>query len=286
MSLAFAEYKERGIVYFDEKIEEALSLEEAVERELTKASNNGFDDEFYLVYQPQFDLRTKKIVGLEALARWNSRELGHISPLKFISIAEKYQLILPLGDWILDRALRDIKRLENLGFSGIKTSVNISAIQMLQKGFVDKLLEKINEIGINPENLGVEITETIIMNDYRVVNRKLKKIRDEGIYVSLDDFGVGYSSLGRMKDLNIDILKIDKTFIDDINTNKKKDVFLEGIISLARKIDLKIVAEGIEREDQKDFLLLSDCPIMQGFLFSRPVEFAEVIKMIKESYEE
>lgn len=201
---------------FNEAMQEDLILNETIEKELRRATYDGYADEFYLEYQPQADFKTNKIVGLEALVRWKSKELGIISPLKFIDIAEKNQLIIPLGQWILITACKFLKDLEDKELKGIKIAINISVIQLLQDDFFENLMGLIENMKIKSENLELEITETELMNNYDRINEKLNILRKQGISISLDDFGTGYSSLSRLKNLNIDVIKIDKSFVDNI----------------------------------------------------------------------
>lgn len=266
--------------FFDETIQNDLILGKIIEKELRKATYNGYH-EFYLEYQPQVDLKTNKIVGFEALARWNNKELGIISPLNFIDIAERFRLITSLGKWILETACDFIKSIENKGISGIKVAVNISVIQLLQENFVEDVMTVVGEAEINPANLELEITETNLINNYEIVNRKLKLLRKEGISISLDDFGTGYASLAHLKNLNIDVLKIDKFFIDNITKTDKDDIFIKSIILLANELGLKIVAEGVEQEEQRQYLRTNGCDMMQGYLFSRPVTGDKAIKFIE-----
>ncbi|NLJ79363.1 MAG: EAL domain-containing protein, partial [Tissierellia bacterium] len=265
---------------FDEAMQEELILDEIIEKELRRATFDGYDDEFYLEYQPQVDLETNKIIGLEALARWENEELGMVSPFKFIRVAEKSQLIIPLGEWILLQACKFIKELEDKDIDGIKVAVNISIIQLLHKDFTEQLLKIIEGIGIRPENLELEITESNLIGNYQVINEKLDGLKDMGISISLDDFGTGYSSLARLENLNIDVLKIDKSFIDNIENSDEEDVLIRSIILLAKQLELEVVAEGVETHEQRESLIAGGCNIMQGYLFSRPVTKAKVIEFI------
>ncbi|NMA96259.1 MAG: EAL domain-containing protein [Clostridiales bacterium] len=272
--------------FFSEELEDNLLLDERIENGLKKATREGYRKEFYLEYQPQIDLRTNKIVGLEALARWNNDELGHVPPYRFINIAEKSHLIIPLGDWLLNAACEFIKRLEDQGIEDIKVAVNISVIQLLQKGFTQNLMNIIQDVGIDMKSLELEITETSFMSNYEVVNEKLDILRDRGISIALDDFGTGYSSLSRLKNLNIDVIKIDKAFIDNVTLPGSQEVFVSTIMDIASKLGLKTVAEGVETEEQRDYLLEHNCDIMQGYLFSRPKSENEIIMMLSKANED
>lgn len=277
--------KDKSCWFFNDTLQKELILDEMIEKELRRATYDGYKEEFYLEYQPQVDLQTNKILGLEALARWKSKELGIIPPLKFIDIAERFQLITPLGEWIILTACKFIRNLEERDIKNIKVAVNISVIQLLQENFIENLMNIINETQINPRNLELEITESNLMSSYEIVNTKLKSLRKKGISISLDDFGTGYSSLARLKNLNIDVLKIDKIFIDNITKFEQEDIFVQSIVLLANQLGLKTVAEGVETEEQREYLKTQNCNIMQGYLFSKPITDDEVIKLINETNE-
>ena len=270
---------DRGYEFFDETIQGDIILGRAIEKELRESIYDGYEG-FYLVYQPQIDLKTNRIVGFEALLRWNNEELGSLSPNEFIGISEKFGLIIPLGEWVLEEACCFIKLIEDREIENIKVSVNISVVQLLQESFVGDIVKIIDKTGINPKNLELEITESHFMDNYAMANGKLKLLREKGISISLDDFGTGYTSLSRLKNLNIDGLKIDKSFIDNIVRLDEDDIFVKNIILLAKELGLTTVAEGVEREVQRRYLQIRDCDIMQGYLFSRPVPMADAINKI------
>lgn len=278
--------EDKSYWFFNEEMVEELIYDERVEQELRKSVHDGFDKEFYLEYQPQIDVKTNKVVGLEALARWNNKKLGLIPPNKFIEIAEEFHLIIPLGEWIIENACKFIKKLEYKGFDNIKVAVNISPIQLLQKNFIRDLMKLIKDVGIKPQSLELEITETNFMDNYKVINRRLDSLRECGVSVSLDDFGTGYSSLTRLKDFNIDGLKIDKSFIDNLDNKEKKDILVNMIILLGKELDLQVIAEGVETEPQKEYLISENCDTMQGYLFSKPISEKETIKLLEENKEE
>lgn len=268
--------------FFHKEIQGKLLRNELIEKELrATATHKNFADEFHLVYQPQLDLKTGKIIGLEALARWENKKLGYISPQKFIKIAEQNQLILPLGEWILKTACLFMKELHKQGFAQLKMAVNISVIQLLQDDFETRLQNIIMDTQINPAHLALEITETNFMNNYKIINQKLNSLRKLGVSISLDDFGTGYSSLARLKNLSIDTIKIDKSFIDNITQVTQKDIFIESILLLARQLNLKVVAEGVETLEQKEYLSKVNCDFMQGYLFSQPVTSDKALKIIR-----
>jgi len=273
----------KNYCFFDEIMERRLLREKAVENELRKAIDDNDDKKIYLEYQPQVDLKTNKIIGFEALARMHSEELGVVTPIEFIDIAEKRQLIVSLGQWIIKTACGFIKTIENQGYNGIKMAVNISAIQFLQNDFFPSTMNTINEIGINPSNLELELTESVFTDNYEVINEKLERFKRQGIKIALDDFGTGYSSLARIRELHIDSIKIDKFFIHKLLDKNHGEVITGDIISLAHRLGLTVVAEGVEVEEQKEYLMQNDCDIMQGYLFSKPVSKENIINLLKDN---
>ena len=273
------EMQDKRYTFFDERDKEEILLNEKIKQALFKAYYEEYE-EFYLLYQPQLDLQTNKIVGVEALARWDSGELGNISPIKFISVAEKSRSINDLGKWVIINGCNFLKRLELEGINNIKVAINISVIQLMQESFVEDIINIISEQEVNPNLLKLEITETNLMDNYKVVNKKLKQLKEYGIKISLDDFGTGHSSLSRLKNLNIDYLKIDKSFVDHI-VKLDGDTLINNILSLAKDLNLKVIAEGVEEEIQRRYLKERGCDIMQGYLFSKPIDGNSVISLIK-----
>lgn len=271
--------QDKRYTFFDERDKEEILLNEKIKQALFKAYYEEYD-EFYLLYQPQLDLQTNKIIGVEALARWNNKELGNISPIKFIAVAEKSRSINDLGKWVIINSCKFLKRLELEGINNIKVAINISVIQLLQENFVEDIINIISKEEVNPNLLKLEITETNLMDNYKVVNKKLGRLKEYGIKISLDDFGTGHSSLSRLKNLNIDYLKIDKSFVDHI-VRLDEDILINSILSLAKELNLKVIAEGVEEEIQRKYLKDKGCDIMQGYLFSKPIADNEVISLIK-----
>lgn len=269
--------------FFDETMAENLIFDEIMEKELRKAIYDQNSQELYLEYQPQIDLKTNKIIGFEALARWENKELGRISPIKFINIAERRQLIIPLGERVLTTACDFIKTLEKKGYQDIKVAVNISLIQLLQDDFVESVMKIIEDTKIKPGSLELEITETILADNYEIINEKLSVLKNKGVNISLDDFGTGYSSLARLRNLNINMIKIDKFFIDSLIDKDPNEVLTGAIISLAHRLGLRVIAEGVEFEEQKEYLIANQCDIMQGYLFSKPVPEDEVIEILNQT---
>ena len=256
---------------FDAQMRNKVEREELIEVELTDSYKNEEDETIYLEYQPKIDVWSNQVVGFEALARMRSEKLGFVSPVEFIDIAERNQLILPLGTMILERACRFTKQLISMGHQDIRMAVNISGIQLLMDDFVDTVSDIIHRTGIETRNLELEITESIMLGNYAMINEVLQKLRDMGIEVSMDDFGTGFSSLASIGELAIDIVKIDRHFIMKIVEGTEKNLIADEIISMAHKLGLQVIAEGVETPMQREYLMRSGCRIMQGYYFSRPL---------------
>lgn len=257
----------------NDAILERLNLQNSLRAALDKK-------EFILHYQPQYRAADKKIMGFEALVRWNSETMGMISPARFIPIAEETHLIIPLGEWILEEAIRFIKKLHLRGYTDLIMSVNISGIQFIQKDFSEFVINLLKKYDLPPKNLELEITESVMMRSMENVINNLDKIREAGIHIALDDFGTGYSSLNYLTKIPINTLKIDKTFIDDIGLKKDRSLLIESIVDIGHGLGLSIVAEGVETEDQYNYLLECKCERIQGYFFSRPLHEDKVLDLI------
>lgn len=260
---------------------EEMTTDKEIEKELLEAYYNNYK-EFHLEYQPQLDLKTNRIMGVEALARWNSSKLGLIPPNKFITIAEKSDTINHLGFWVMETAFKFSKELEECNIKDVKVAINISVIQLLQEDFIERTLSILKTMDVNPRNLKIEITESALIENYEFVNDKLELLKKHGIAISLDDFGTGQSSLYRVKALNIDYLKIDKSFIDHI-VNKEEDILINSILSMSKELDLVVIAEGVETQIQKEYLETKGCDAIQGYLLSKPLKQEKVIKLINDT---
>ena len=227
-------------------------------------------EELRVYYQPKIDTTSKQIVGMEALIRWQHPELGFISPAEFIPLAEETGIIIPIGEWVLRAACDQIKIWNEKGFP-MNVSVNLSPEQFQQKGLAEIVMNVIEENSLDPGQMELEITETSIMKDADYAVKILGDLRSKGIKISIDDFGIGYSSFGYLKSLPIDCLKIDKSFIQDITTDPDSAALVMSIISLSHNLRLKIIAEGVETEEQLKILHLLRCDAWQGYLYSKPL---------------
>ncbi len=239
--------------------------------------------EFIVHYQPKIETLGKRIVGMEALVRWQHPELGLVSPAEFIPLAEETGLIAPLGEWVLRTACAQNKAWQDAGLERLRVSVNLSLRQFRQVDLVEMIERTLSETGLAPECLELELTESSMMKDAAHAVETLNRLRALGIRISIDDFGSGYSSLSYLKHLPIDVLKIDQTFVRDMNTDPNDAAIVMAIITLAHSLNLQAIAEGVETQEQFNLLRLLRCDEVQGYLFSKPVT-AEVFEtLLRES---
>jgi diguanylate cyclase (GGDEF)-like protein/PAS domain S-box-containing protein len=266
---------ERYIFYaqeMTERVAEKLALENRLRQALEK-------DEFVLHYQPKVSAETMKVVGAEALIRWQSAE-GLVPPMQFIPLMEETGLIREAGAWALQRAVLDHRHWLRMGIAAPRVAVNVSPIQLRQQDFVDTVKEAIAQ-GANPTGLDLEITESLIMEDVQGNIRKLKAIRDLGVSVAIDDFGTGYSSLAYLAKLPVEALKIDRSFIIGMLTDPNTMMLIQTMINLAHSLRLKVVAEGVETEEQAKMLRLLRCDELQGYLISKPMPIEDVTPLLR-----
>ncbi|TCS70650.1 EAL domain-containing protein [Effusibacillus lacus] len=252
----------------------------ALETDLRKALDR---QEFVLYYQPKVDMQTGQIVGMETLIRWEHPDLGTVSPAEFISLAEETGLIIPIGEWVLHTACKQNKAWQQAGFSPLRVAVNLSARQFRQTDLVATVARVLHETGLDPEYLELEITESIALENADRTIATLNELRTLGVRISIDDFGTGYSSLSYLKKFPIDTLKIDRSFVREIDTNLSDAAIVTAIITLAHSLNLKVVAEGVETPVQQAFLLKQKCDEMQGYLFSRPVPVSSFERLMAAS---
>ena len=229
--------------------------------------------EFLVYYQPVVDITSGESIccGAEALVRWDSHKLGFMPPDKFIPLAEYLGLIIPIGEHVLLEACRRCRHWNEFGHPEYRVNVNLSVLQLLQKDIINVIANAIKVTGITPDNLVLEVTEGMAINDMDRMKEVLEKIHDLGVRLALDDFGTGYSSLSHMKDLPFDELKIDKCFVDDIDNDDYSDAFVRSVSQLADAVNLNVVVEGVERDRQQDVLKGMDVDMIQGFLYDKPL---------------
>jgi diguanylate cyclase (GGDEF)-like protein len=236
----------------------------------------------YLVYQPQVELVTGAVVGFEALMRWRSREGLIISPLQFISVAENSGLIVPLGEWAMRAALAELVSLQHKFGRDFRMGLNVSMVQFRHSSFLPALDLAIAEMGVNPANIELEITESVAMLDMSKVRKTLVELRQRGCSIAIDDFGTGFSSLSYLEHLPIQRLKIDKSFVDKLGSGLSESNLPEMIIQLGKKLNLEVIAEGVETKDQADRLVEIGCPEAQGYLFAKPMGPEELYRWLGE----
>lgn len=228
-------------------------------------------ERLFLVFQPLIELSSGRVVGAEALLRWRTDQGELVPPDTFIPLAEQSGLMVPIGDWVIAGTLRFQKRLADLGHSNLRMTLNVSHTQFREPDFIEKLFSAIGEYGVLPGKLEIELTESVAIDNIEMIEKKLAAVRAAGISISIDDFGTGYSSLNIVRQLNVDRLKIDRSFISGQNSRQGDYSIADIVLQLARQLGLKTVAEGIETESQRDHLLALGCDEGQGFLFSRPL---------------
>jgi len=236
------------------------SLRHALERE-----------ELRVYYQPQLNLQTGQIVGAEALVRWQHPERGIVSPNKFVPLAEETGLIVPIGEWVLRTACKQTKAWQDEGFPSLRIAVNLSSRQFSQIDLRRQLVEILMDTGLDPKFIELELTESMLVQNTEVAIRRLNALKSLGVEIAIDDFGTGYSSLSYLQQFPFDILKIDRCFIRDITENPNNAAITRAIIAMAKSLNLKLVAEGVETEAELSFVRQHQCDGMQGYLFSRPV---------------
>ena len=247
-----------------------------------KAAINS-EDEFVLHYQPKIDLATKKIVAVEALVRWNSKSLGFINPNNFIPLAEETNLIIPIGEWILKQACSDFVLLQDEGITLEHISINVSSVQLENSDMLKTIKRVINSTGINAKKVELEITESYTAQESYEAIKVLEAFRELGLNIAIDDFGTGYSSLNYLLELPVTRLKIDKSFVDDLPHSKGSIAIIKTIITLAKTLGLSITAEGVENEEQLEFLSEQKCDEIQGYIYSKPLTLDELKKFYKQS---
>jgi len=269
---AMYEAKRQGkacYVFFTQAIESRLQQKLHMETALRQSIERR---EFSLIFQQQVDLQGR-IVGAEALIRWNHPTEGEVSPQEFIPLAEETGLIIPIGEWVLDRACHVLSRWEDQPkFASLKLSINCSAIEFMQKDYAQKVIDTVKAYGVDPNRLTLEITESLLMTDNEMLLETMNTLKDIGITLAIDDFGTGYSSLAYIKKFPIGILKIDQSFLEDIVDEPSDQTLVKAIISVAKDFNMSIIAEGVETREQIEVLraLGGDDIISQGYLYGKP----------------
>ena len=239
-------------------------------------------EEFMVYYQPKVDLQTGVVTGMEALVRWNRLKKELVPPDEFISLAEDLGVIYPMGQWVLSTACRQAKEFNAACQRDLMMAVNLSVKQFSQDNLVEMITRALHETGLSPSLLTIEITESIVISDIEATIDILNRLRELGVNVSIDDFGTGYSSLSYLKKLPLNELKIDKSFVDDTPDDAEASAIVKMVLSLAKSLNLKAVAEGVETAEQLAFLQSEGCEEMQGYMFSKPLPGAEMLALLRE----
>ncbi len=270
-------------IFFTKELLAGVNSIKQLEKELSVALEN---DEFFLVYQPQYNYKEKKIVGTEALLRWEHPTRGIISPDHFIDIAEDTGLIKEIGEWILFEAIRQNKTWQDSGYQHITMSVNVTSVQLNDFGFIMNLIDVINDTRIDPKYIEIEFIERDAISNEGQAVEFMEQLKRFKISSAIDDFGTGYSSLSYITKYPIKKIKIDRLFITDIDTNNGHQAIVKSILSIASHLDMKIVAEGVERQEELDFLMEQGCYTIQGYLYSKPINAKKMGDLLNNNEEE
>ncbi|HRY16809.1 MAG TPA: EAL domain-containing protein [Candidatus Competibacteraceae bacterium] len=278
LAMYFAKHQGRNLYqFYDATLNEAAHKRLTMENQLRKAIERN---ELSLYYQPQLDLPSGRICGVEALARWTNDVLGTVPPLEFIPLAEETGLIIPIGEWVLRTACQQAKAWQVTGIGVARMAVNISALQFVQPRFTEWVMQILEETGLEPMMLELEITESLLMKDPEGASHTLQTLKNLGVQLAIDDFGTGYSNLSRLKQLPLDRLKIDEVFVREINLQPSNAAIATAVIAMAESMGLQVIAEGVENEAQLHFLKAKHCNEIQGYYLSWPLPAAEITAML------
>ena len=267
-----------AIQYFDAPILNEFLNTVQIENKLKEAI---FNQNFSLKFQPQYYIENNKLRGVEALVRWRDDDGNMISPAIFIPIAEKNGTIIPIGNWVMGEAIREFAQWKKKYGYEMILSLNISALQYKRPDFVDLLMKHVEKNEVLPEEIELEITETVLIDDFKAVIDKMLILQDYGFRVSLDDFGTGYSSLSYLSGLPLNTIKIDKAFIDSVLIDRATKIVMESIIQMVHKLGYESIAEGIESPDQVEYLQEIGCDVIQGYLLGKPLDSEEIEELIQ-----
>jgi EAL domain-containing protein (putative c-di-GMP-specific phosphodiesterase class I) len=256
-------------------VEQKLVLLEAMRSALA-------ENQFHLLYQPKVDLKSGLIFGVEALIRWEHPQHGLVSPVRFIPLAEESGLIVDIGEWVLHTACLQNRAWQDAGLTPISVAVNVSPRQFEDKHLIEHVAYALENSGLDAGYLELEVTESSIMRDLARSVATMRQFDTMGIAMSIDDFGTGYSSLSALKSFPISRLKIDQSFVRELANNPDDQAIAMAVISLGHKLNMKVIAEGVETEQQRDFLHANECDEMQGYLFSRPVKPEHIESLLRE----
>jgi diguanylate cyclase (GGDEF)-like protein len=284
--IAMYQAKEKGrnnFKFFTERMHDDLVAYHELERDIREAIST---ESFRLVFQPKVNLITRKLQGLEALLRWQHPDRGKVSPMEFIPVAEQSGHIVPLGNWVFNEVCRTINRWKARGLPVVPVAINVSARQFQQPDFYRRVANTLSRHAIDPALIEIELTEGLLMEDTASVQRSLQQLKDIGVRISIDDFGTGHSCLNYLRRFPIDVLKIDKSFVHDVDHTDDSAIIIDAIISLARSLQLDTVAEGVETREQLNFLVDRGCQVAQGFLFGQPMQARDVLPFLEDLIED
>ncbi|MBO5094419.1 MAG: bifunctional diguanylate cyclase/phosphodiesterase [Lachnospiraceae bacterium] len=267
-----------GIRYFDAPVIHDFLQNALIERKL---KNAVYEKEFLLYFQPQYDTQYKKMRGVEALIRWRDEEGRMISPGEFIPIAEKSSLIIGIGEWVMEKAISTLAKWKKQFGVSMIMSINISAVHFAQDGFAHRLIGLVKEYGVSPKEVELEITETVLVEDFSHIIRKLELLQQYGIQAAIDDFGTGYSSFSYLRSLPIQTIKIDKSFIDAMLKDKAGNIIVESIVDMVNRLGYETIAEGVEEQEQFDYLKKIGCEYIQGYLLGRPMAEEQLEELLE-----
>lgn len=271
------------ICFYDAAMETRIAREKQIECLLSEVALDPRNTALFLQFQPIVEPASNRITRFEALARLCCPKCGLVPPLEFIPVAERTRLIILIGAGIFHRAFNFLHRMHKRGYHNIGVSVNVSAIQLLKDGFTAHLLQMIKEMRVPPENVGLEITESLLATNYTEINHIIGRLQRAGLHIAIDDFGTGWSSLARGRELNVDCLKIDKSFIDKLLSVEPEAAITGNIISMAHKLGHTTVAEGVEHEKQRRYLIRHGCDRIQGYLISKPLGEEAALRLLAET---
>jgi diguanylate cyclase (GGDEF)-like protein/PAS domain S-box-containing protein len=258
----------------NDKIQESLRMEHGLRVAIAK-------NELFLVYQPQVDMRTGNVTGLEALLRWNHPQSGLLLPGKFIDVAECSGLIVPIGEWVLRTACAQARKWQDEGLPCVPIAVNVSPIQFRQQGFRELVRDVLDETGLDPKYLELELTESLLLSSADFMFSLIQELKDMGVMLAIDDFGTGFSSLGYLRQFKVNRLKIARSFIQDVSVDTDDAAITTAIINMAKALNLSVLAEGVENEAQLSFLQEQQCYTIQGFYFSKPVAVDQIDRHLR-----
>jgi EAL domain-containing protein (putative c-di-GMP-specific phosphodiesterase class I) len=272
-----------NVQYYDDDMDQNASRRFIISNSLRRGLEQN---EFRVYYQPKVDVASGRIVAMEALVRWEHPELGLLSPVEFIQLAEENGLIMQLGEWVLREACIQNVRWQTEGLLDMRMAVNLSGYQLQHTAMLATIRKVLKETCMSPDHLELEITESVIMQNPDFAVSVLSVISELGIHISIDDFGTGYSSLAHLKRFSVNTLKIDKSFVRDVDLSSTDAAIATAIIAMGNSLKLNVIAEGVETQGQYDFLKENNCDQVQGYLFCRPLPADELIEMLRKNHHE